>query len=158
MSVGSLWEVLEEQLLPVFVNYRSRINDLPIEVKPDQTLLTEADIAVQKKIVSAIRAAEPDAVIIAEEDGRTESRSEIAGSQGRVWVIDPIDGTAQFVRNEKTEFCSVVCLLEDWEPVEAFILAPELGPGRTPLLATANALTGTVLLGGRKMHAPLSRN
>lgn len=109
---------------------------------------------VQDLIVSAIRAKEPDAVIIAEEDERNGPRSEITASRGRVWVIDPIDGTSQFVHGEKVEFCSVVCLLDDWEPVEAFVLAPELGAGRTPLLATANARTGAVLLGGLGMHTP----
>ena len=154
MSAGELWAVLEEQLLPVFADYRSRIVEVPVEVKADRTLLTEADIAVQELIVSAICAMEPDAVIIAEEDERNGPRSEVTASRGRVWVIDPIDGTSQFVNGETVEFCSVVCLLDDWEPVEAFVLAPELGAGRTPLLATANARTGTMLLGGLEVHTP----
>lgn len=156
MSVGSLWDRLEEQLVPVFADYRSRIDELPVEIKADRTLLTEADMAIQDLIVAAIRASEPDAVIIAEEDGRTGSRAEVSESRGRVWVIDPIDGTSQFVRSAKVEFCSAVCLLVDWEPAEAFVLAPELGAGRTPLVATANARTRTVLLGGLEARAPVS--
>ncbi len=157
MSVVSLWSDLRSQLLPVFSGYRARISELPIEVKADRTLLTEADIAVQKLIVDAIRSMDADAVIIAEEDERTGTREEVAQASGRVWVIDPIDGTAEFVRAERTEFCSVVCVLEDWQPAAAFVLAPEMGTARTPLLVTADAQAGTVTLDGQPAPLPLDQ-
>jgi len=151
VSLDSLWETLSAQLIPTFADYRSRIEDVPVQVKSDRTLLTEADVAVEELIISAIRAGDPGAVIIAEEDNRTGLRNEIDESRGRVWVIDPIDGTSQFVQSEKTEFCSVVCLLEDWQPVEAFIIAPELGTKRTAIVVTANAGTKQVLVGGAEI-------
>jgi 3'(2'), 5'-bisphosphate nucleotidase len=149
MSVASLWGSLDEQLLAAFAEYRGRLSELPIEIKADRTLLTEADVAVQDLIMREIRRIEPDAVIIAEEDGRADLREEVANGSGRVWVIDPIDGTAEFVRPERIEFCSVVCLLEDWRPKAAFVLAPELGIGRTPLVISADADAEVVLLNGR---------
>jgi 3'(2'), 5'-bisphosphate nucleotidase len=149
-SISSLWSTLEDQLLPVFADYRSRLADLPVEVKADRTLLTEADIAVQELVVAAIRDFDgPDAVVIAEEDEHTEPRTEVADSGGRLWVVDPIDGTAEFVRGESVEFCSVVCLLEDWQPSAAFILAPELGSGRAPMSVSAHARTHQLRLDGR---------
>jgi 3'(2'), 5'-bisphosphate nucleotidase len=154
MTVDALWAELEKQLLQVFARYRSRIADLPVEVKADRTLLTEADIAVQQLIIDAIRACEPDAVIIAEEDEQTGIRHEVATAGGRVWVIDPIDGTAQFVHRERREFCSVVCRLEDWQPSAALVLAPELGANRAPLTITADARAGSVLLNGRPAPMP----
>ncbi|MEV4615896.1 inositol monophosphatase family protein [Kitasatospora sp. NPDC049258] len=157
MTVTSLWGTLEARLLPVFAEYRSRIAELPVEVKPDRTLLTEADVAVQKLIIDALRELEGDAVIIAEEDERAGVRAEVAASSGRVWVVDPIDGTAEFVRAERTEFCSVVCLLEDWAPVAAFVLAPELGAGRTPLVVTADVRRGQVELNGKPAGAASTR-
>jgi 3'(2'), 5'-bisphosphate nucleotidase len=138
LALDPLWTELERLLLPVFTRYRGRIAAVPVSVKADRTLLTDADLAVQKLISDAIRAQEPGAVIIAEEDERTSLRREVAASDGRVWVIDPIDGTAQFIRSEAREFCSVVCLLEAWQLASAFILAPELGPGRSPLTMTAD--------------------
>ncbi|THA74684.1 inositol monophosphatase family protein [Streptomyces sp. A0642] len=147
--IQSLWSTLEEQLLPVFADYRSRLADLPVEVKDDRTLLTQADIAVQELVVAAIRAFDgPDAVVIAEEDEQSGARTEVLASSGRVWVVDPIDGTAEFVRGESVEFCSVVCLLEEWQPSAAFILAPELGSGRTPVSVTADARTRQLWLNG----------
>ncbi|MEU4107777.1 inositol monophosphatase family protein [Streptomyces sp. NPDC027717] len=149
-SVTSLWATLEDQLLPVFSDYRARLADLPVEVKADRTLLTEADVVVQDLIVGAIRELEPGAVVIAEEDERTEPRADVQGSDGRVWVVDPIDGTAEFVRADRVEFCSVVCLLEDWQPAAAFILAPELAAGRRPIVITADAPGREVRVAGKQ--------
>ncbi|HEX3788310.1 MAG TPA: inositol monophosphatase family protein [Pseudonocardiaceae bacterium] len=158
MQVASLWKTLEEQLLPVFAGYRSRLSELPIEIKADRTLLTEADVAVQNLIVREIHRVEPDAVIIAEEDGRTDQRKDVITASGRVWVIDPIDGTAEFVRPERIEFCSVVCLLEDWQPVAAFVLGPELGVGRSPLVIRTDAAAEVLLLNEEPAPKRTSRN
>ncbi len=152
MSVDLLWADLEERLLPIFADYRSRIADLSIEIKADRTLLTEADVRIQELIVAAIRAHEPGAVIIAEEDERIEPRAEVIESDGRIWIIDPIDGTAQFVRHDQVEFCSVVCLLESWQPARAFVLAPELGLAGTRLLITVDAVSRTVFVDGAKVY------
>ncbi|MFE0522556.1 hypothetical protein [Streptomyces sp. NPDC058954] len=84
MSAAPLWDELTERLLPVFTEYRTHIADLPVEVKADKTLLTEADVAVQRIIIDAIRAREPHAVIIAEVDERQCTREEVAGADGRV--------------------------------------------------------------------------
>jgi len=153
-ALDELWAHLNTLLLPAFTRYRGHITELPVEVKADKTLLTEADIAVQTSIVKAIRTMEPSAVIIAEEDERVQTRTEVPGAGGRVWVVDPIDGTAEFVRAEATEFCSVVCLLEDWQPSAAFILAPELGRGRTPVLVTADVAAGSVSVNGLPAASP----
>ncbi|MCX4446820.1 inositol monophosphatase family protein [Streptomyces sp. NPDC087866] len=151
-TTSTLWSTLEERLLPVFADYRSRLAGLPVEVKRDRTLLTEADIEVQELVVAAIRDFDgPDAVVIAEEDEQAGLRAEVAGSGGRVWVVDPIDGTADFVRDESVEFCSVVCLLEDWRPSAAFVLAPELGRGRAPVSVSACARTSRLRVDGREV-------
>ncbi|GAA1959250.1 inositol monophosphatase family protein [Kitasatospora viridis] len=154
MITDTFWSDLEERLLPLFTDYRDRLADLPVHLKADHTLLTEADVAAQSLIVQHIRGLEPDAVIIAEEDERSTVRDEVAQSDGRVWVIDPIDGTAEFVQQGHSEFCSVVCLLEDWRPSAAFVLAPELGAGRSPLRVTADVASRTVRIGGRPAPMP----
>src|SRR5687768_10386360 len=113
----------------MLAGYRSR-RSLRVEQKPDNTLLSEADVAVQTQIIQCVRAFDPDAFIVAEEGSRSQGLLHAVDPGGRVWVIDPIDGTAQFVIGEGREFCSVVCLIEDRKPVAAFVLAPELGPDR----------------------------
>jgi fructose-1,6-bisphosphatase/inositol monophosphatase family enzyme len=59
--------------------------------KPDGTLVTAADRAVEEVLVTALRAAFPDDAIEGEE-GTT-----VAGTSGACWYIDPIDGTGAFV-------------------------------------------------------------
>ncbi len=158
MPVDLLWATLAKSLPPIFADYRSRIADVAVEIKSDRTLLTEADVRIQDLIVATIRAQEPDAVIIAEEDEREGIRTEVAESRGRIWVIDPIDGTAQFVRPDQAEFCSVVCLLEAWQPAQAFVLAPELGIDGDPLVVIGEADSLTVSVNGVDENSMGSKN
>jgi histidinol phosphatase-like enzyme (inositol monophosphatase family) len=62
------------------------------EQKADDSPVTEADRAVEAFIASALREAFPDDGLLGEEGARAEGRS------GRRWIIDPIDGTRDFVR------------------------------------------------------------
>lgn len=131
MDVESLWQELENELLPTLRAFRSRPGSLRVAEKADRTLLSEADLAVQEQIIRCIRGIDPDGLIVAEESAHLLGSPPEA--EGRVWIIDPIDGTSQFVAPDGREFCSVVCLLEDREPVAAFVLAPEIGPDRSPV-------------------------
>lgn len=131
MDVESLWQDLENVLLPTLRGFRSRLGSLRVAEKADRTLLSEADLAVQEQIIRCVRAVDPDGLIVAEESDHL--LGSLPDAEGRVWIIDPIDGTSQFVAPEGREFCSVVCLIEDREPVAAFVLAPEIGPDRGPV-------------------------
>lgn len=145
---ADLWPDLAADLLHVLGSYRSRVSSLVVETKADRTLLTEADLAVEELIVTKIRALDPEARIIAEESGNDRGPASATDPPERVWVIDPIDGTAEFVRAERTEFCSVVCRLDAGVPTEALVVAPELGTGRTPLVLTASRSDGQVTVNG----------
>lgn len=127
-----MWQELEGALTPMLAGFRAK-RSLRVEQKADATLLSEADEAVQAQIIKCIRAADPDGLIIGEEGAHGPDILHGRRLSGRVWIIDPIDGTAQFVVPEGREFCSVVCLVEDKRPVAAFVLAPEIGPGRSPV-------------------------
>jgi 3'(2'), 5'-bisphosphate nucleotidase len=148
MDLGALWDDLASDLERELRNFRARLRHLSISVKPDRTLLTDADIAVESLIIDRIRKIDPDPVIVAEEDERAAVREEVLARPGRIWVIDPIDGTAEFVKPESREFCSVVCLLENLVPVAAFVLAPELGRGATALLITAGGDDAAIKVNG----------
>lgn len=147
MDIESLWQELENELLPTLREFRSRLGSLRVEKKADRTLLSEADLAVQEQIIRCIRATDPDGLIVAEES------SHLLGSpteaDGRVWIIDPIDGTSQFVASEDREFCSVVCLIEDREPVAAFVLAPEIGPERSPVTVRVTGRDKPIEINGK---------
>lgn len=64
---------------------------LAVEVKPDRSLVTQIDVEIERQMRRLIPARFPGHGIIGEEDGR-----ENAGAS-HVWVLDPLDGTAQFI-------------------------------------------------------------
>ena len=79
--------------------------DLVITTKPDNTPVTDADRAVESAIREALSKHRPDDGLLGEEFGR-----DLKGAQ-RYWVIDPIDGTKNFMRGVPTWAC-LIALVE----------------------------------------------
>ena len=91
-------------------------SDLKIETKPDQTPVTDADRAVETKIRALLTQERPNDLIIGEEFG---TPSEIPTST-RYWVIDPIDGTKNFLRGVPI-WATLIALVEKAENEERVI-------------------------------------
>lgn len=132
MDPDQIWDELETALPPMYEDFRGRLNSLLVERKQDRTLLSEADVAIQERIVSVIGKTDPRAQFVAEEAG-TGRPTQVSVDGSDIWIIDPIDGTREFLSPTGKEFCSVVCQLRDLVPVGAFVLAPELARGANPL-------------------------
>ena len=100
---------------------RSRFTamDLVVTTKPDRTPVTDADQAVERAIRAGLAEARPGDGILGEEYG-TE------GSTQRQWIIDPIDGTANFLRGVPI-WASLISLAVDGVPVVGVVSAPALG-------------------------------
>lgn len=76
-------------------------NDLVVETKPDTTPVTDADRAVEKVIRETLAKERPSDLIIGEEFGGLEKL--VSAAEGsRFWIIDPIDGTKNFLRGVPT--------------------------------------------------------
>ena len=88
--------------------------------KKDSSPVTEADIAVNDLFIDAISENFPDDGILSEET----LDSSIRQNTEYVWVIDPIDGTSEFIRGSK-EHCIMVCLLHKNQPVFSLIAIPQ---------------------------------
>jgi myo-inositol-1(or 4)-monophosphatase len=88
------------------MRYLSSPTALDVRSKGAQDVLTAADGAVERLIVATLRAAFPDDAFLGEEGGR------VAGGTGDApcWVIDPIDGTANFARGLPT-WCVSIALV-----------------------------------------------
>lgn len=82
--------------------------------KDDGSLVTEADLAAQEALVRALSAIDPGAVIAEEMPAHEQQAAYDRG--GRVWVVDPLDGTANFAQGVPF-FAVSVALLEDAQPV-----------------------------------------
>lgn len=93
--------------------------DLVVTTKPDRTPVTDADQAVERSIRSGLEAARPNDSILGEEYG-----SEGTGS--RQWIIDPIDGTANFLRGVPI-WGTLIALAVDGVPVVGVVSSPALG-------------------------------
>jgi len=88
-------------------------------LKGTQDWLTEADLAVEKLLAERLGGTFPEDGFQGEETGR--------GRSGALrWVVDPIDGTANYARGAP-RFCVSVGLLEDRTPLVGVLVAPALG-------------------------------
>ena len=97
---------------------RLRAVDLDIRTKPDRSFVTEADLAVERVIRDRLAAERPEDGILGEEFG-------IAGDSTRQWIIDPIDGTANFLRGVPV-WGSLISLAIDGVPVVGVASAPAM--------------------------------
>ncbi|PEG60530.1 histidinol-phosphatase [Mycolicibacterium boenickei] len=93
--------------------------DLHIETKPDLTPVTDADRGAEEALRASLAAARPGDTVFGEEFGGTTTLT------GRQWVIDPIDGTKNFVRGVPV-WCTLIALLEDGVPTVGVVSAPAL--------------------------------
>jgi histidinol-phosphatase len=93
--------------------------DLHIDTKPDLTPVTDADRAVEVAVRDALSRERSGDAVLGEEFGGTVVFS------GRQWVIDPIDGTKNFVRGVPV-WATLIALLDDGVPVVGVVSAPAL--------------------------------
>ena len=93
--------------------------DLHVDTKPDLTPVTDADRSVESALRKTLATERPGDPVLGEEYGGT------AAFTGRQWVIDPIDGTKNFVRGVPV-WATLVALLRDGVPVVGAVSAPAL--------------------------------
>jgi len=98
---------------------RFRALDLKVETKPDRSPVTDADQAVERALKAILAEHRPEDGIIGEEFG-------ISGNIDRKWIIDPIDGTANYMRGVPV-WASLIALSIEQKPVLSVVSAPALG-------------------------------
>jgi histidinol-phosphatase len=97
---------------------RFRALDLSVQAKPDLTPVTDADLATEESLRNVLKRARPRDAMLGEEYGKT-------GSSSRCWVIDPIDGTKNYVRGVPV-WATLVALMADGEVTVGVVSAPAL--------------------------------
>jgi histidinol-phosphatase len=93
--------------------------DLHVETKPDTTPVSDADLAAEALIRTMITAERPDDAVLGEEQG-------IIGTGPRRWILDPIDGTKNFIRGVPV-WATLIALEVDGEITVGVVSAPALG-------------------------------
>ena len=93
--------------------------DLDVQLKADASHVTEADLATERAIRGILASERPADGVLGEEFGTS-------GTTSRQWIIDPIDGTKNFVRGVPV-WATLIALLHDGVPVVGLVSAPALG-------------------------------
>ena len=97
---------------------RFRATDLVVSTKPDLTPVTEADRGAEEALRAILAAERPDDAVRGEEGADT-------GSSSRTWVLDPIDGTKNYVRGVPV-WATLIALVVDGTPMIKMVSAPAL--------------------------------
>ncbi|MGC5016743.1 histidinol-phosphatase [Streptosporangium sp. DT93] len=98
---------------------RFKAMDLRVETKPDLTPVSDADQAAEKAIRNTLARARPRDAVIGEEFGES-------GHGERSWIVDPIDGTKNYVRGVPV-WATLIALLDQGRVVVGLVSAPALG-------------------------------
>lgn len=107
--------------------------DLAVETKPDLTPVTEADRAAERLIRERLARARPADAVLGEEYGESgiggagagDRVGRAAGAAARRWIIDPIDGTGNYVRGIPV-WATLIALSVEGEIAVAVVSAPAL--------------------------------
>lgn len=98
---------------------RFRAQDLVVEAKPDLTLVSDADRAAEELVRAQLGRTRPRDAVVGEEFAPT-------GHGPRRWIVDPIDGTHNYVRGVPV-WATLIGLVDGDEPVMGLVAAPALG-------------------------------
>ncbi|WP_040155732.1 inositol monophosphatase family protein [Mobilicoccus massiliensis] len=122
---------------------RYQAEDLVVDTKPDLTPVSDADRDAEDLIRSYLKRARSRDVVQGEEGGTT-------GHGNRKWIVDPIDGTKNYVRGVPV-WATLMALVEDDEVVVGLVSAPALNRRWWAAKGTG-AWTGRSLAGAKRMR------
>ena len=98
---------------------RFRAQDLTVTAKPDLTPVSDADLAVETALRALLAADRPSDAVLGEEHG-------VTGTGPRRWVVDPVDGTKNYVRGVPV-WATLIALQVDGVVEVGVVSAPALG-------------------------------
>lgn len=95
-------------------------DQIKVDEKADQSPVTQADLAAHRILVEGLRRITPDIPVVSEEDANS---LEIPRRTRTFWLIDPLDGTREFI-NRNGEFTCNVALIQYEQPIYGFVSIP----------------------------------
>ncbi|MEW2430372.1 inositol monophosphatase [Micromonospora sp. NPDC047644] len=135
---GLLWEAADQVVLPLF----RKLDDDDVSEKAPGEVVTVADRRAEELLSAGLRRLRPGSTVVGEE-GVADDPGLLRHlrDSGDVWLVDPVDGTANFAAGRRP-FALMVSLLTDGRPAAGWILDPLAGT-----LAAGRADEGTLLNG-----------
>ncbi|MEV6691755.1 inositol monophosphatase family protein [Micromonospora sp. NPDC051196] len=141
---GLLRETADRIVLPLF----RHLGDDDVTEKAPGELVTVADRRAEEALTAGLRRLRPNSLVVGEEAVAEEpGLLRHLRSAGNVWLVDPIDGTANFAAGRRP-FALMISLLSDGEPLAGWIFDP-----LADTLATGWLETGAYL-DGRELRLP----
>jgi histidinol-phosphatase len=122
---------------------RFRAEDLVVETKPDLTPVSDADRSAEEIIRHQLKRTRPRDAVQGEE-------METTGHGPRRWIVDPIDGTKNFVRGVPV-WATLIALVDDGQPVLGLVAAPAL-TRRWWAANGSGAWSGRSLSSAKRLH------
>jgi 3'(2'), 5'-bisphosphate nucleotidase len=120
--LGELLGVIQEADKAIMDVYNA--NSAVVEIKADDTPVTQADIASHQIVTRGLARLFPDVPVVSEE-GNKEANKELVQGE-RFWLVDPLDGTNEFLARTG-HFTICAALIENDVPTFGIISAPALG-------------------------------
>jgi 3'(2'), 5'-bisphosphate nucleotidase len=117
MAVTALAREAGRAILAVYASSFS------VQEKEDRSPLTEADLRSEKLILAGLKRIAPEIPVLSEESGQVPWATRRNWS--RLWVVDPLDGTKEFVQRNG-EFTVNIALVDEHRPVLGIVHAPVL--------------------------------
>ena len=114
--------------------------------KEDGSRVTEADLAIHNLISERLGTLTPHVPIISEEDRATHDAAHLQSEL--CWVLDPIDGTESYIRNDDS-YAILLALLENGNPTNGFMLFPKKDQGRLFFTYQTQTKAQTYVMSGR---------
>lgn len=104
---------------------KNRSEAFDVHKKKDNSPVTEADLAASELICCELLNAYPDIPVLSEENV-DDTAEETRLSWDKYWLVDPLDGTKEFIRG-RDEFTVNIALIEDGEVMVGVVHSPALG-------------------------------
>src|SRR3990167_2858451 len=123
-------ETKTEELLVVIAEAERAVlevynsGDIQVETKSDDSPLTQADLAAHRILISGISKLYPDIPVVSEEGNEYENQQLV--TKERFWLVDPLDGTREFIARSG-HFTICAALIEEDMPSFGVVNAPALG-------------------------------
>lgn len=115
----------------LLMKYRDRVDSIPVERKARGDYASEIDRACEATIRTELKRRYPEHAVVGEEDGKS-------GDSDHVWLIDPIDGTSNYLRGIPHYAISIALVIKGrvehgvvYDPVRDELFAASRGEGTT---------------------------
>ncbi|GAB4234331.1 MAG: 3'(2'),5'-bisphosphate nucleotidase CysQ [Kiloniellaceae bacterium] len=122
-DILAVLRLIAERAGKVILAYYVEAEDIEVREKDDASPVTEADEAAETFILGALNTLTPEIPVVAEEAMAAGEEPDVSG--GRFWLVDPLDGTKEFI-NRNGEFTVNIALIEDGQPVAGVVHAPAM--------------------------------